>query len=130
MKTTRTMIVEVSCLVGFDALDEDDRTEDGLCAVDGSYGLTMTDVPADAAVSDLIGRALDHFHRTVPIACLDDFHILARPVTADDEAGSLMDIGQISFADHAEAGMAATSDLPEPSPYGTRDPFDPLPDGS
>lgn len=119
-------VVEVSCLVDFEDLDEEDRADDGTCLIDGSYYMMVEGVPADASDEALTERALDHFHNKIAIACLDDFQILARRGNAHDELTAMQDIGSIRFESEAGAAADMSSGLPEPSPYGTSDPLDPF----
>ncbi len=81
----KDMVIEVICLVDVDDLDRDDRSSDGgHCAVDGSYGLTLTDVPTDADMEAIVDATSLQFHRHVGIASLDDFEINYRERTTDD----------------------------------------------
>ncbi|MGY6634669.1 MAG: hypothetical protein ACXIU8_13140 [Alkalilacustris sp.] len=119
--------IEVACLVDFEDLDPDDRTPDGVCAVDGSYLLTVSDIPAGTRKSDFTRKVLDHFHARVPIACLEDFGIAVFPVSVHDALGC-KDLGAAAWRDApvipGTEGLG--SSLPEPSPFGTKDPFDPF----
>lgn len=63
-----SFIVEVSCLTDFDAPDADDLNEDGECAVDGAYEVTLRDIPTGA---DATGQVLEVFHDKIGIACLE-----------------------------------------------------------
>ena len=123
----KVAVVEVSCLVDFDELDGDDRAEDGTCLVFGSYHMMVEGVPVNAPPEVVTERALDHFHNKFAIACLDDFQILARLANANDELTAMQDIVSIRFERAAGSAADVSSDLPEPSPYGTSDPFDPFP---
>lgn len=80
----KELVIEVSCLVDFDELDADDQTSVCNCAVDGSYGLTLTDVPADADEEAIAEATSLQFQRNVAIACLDDFEIIYRKRNALD----------------------------------------------
>ena len=128
----KSMIVEVACLVDFDELDNEDRAFDGTCAVDGSYMITLTDIPDDATDVKIIDRTLDSFHGTVPIASLEDFSISTRAANAHDTQGGMRAFWDASYMDLEKqaAGMSGTEvsggGLPEPSPYSgssTDDPF-------
>lgn len=77
----RVMIVEVGCLVDFDDLDPDDLDAEGNCAVDGAWRVSLP-----GPCPDPTEAALDLFHRSVPIACLEDFQITVRAETAVDRA--------------------------------------------
>lgn len=91
----KTFIIEVAALCDFEDLDPEDRTEEGNCAVDGSYRVILT---GELALDrDPTERALDCFHNIVPISCLEDFSIIARPAIPDDASLSLRaDIGEFS----------------------------------
>lgn len=83
----KTFIIEVAALCDFDDLDPEDRTVEGECAVDGAYRVTLTgELAADRYPQE---RSLDCFHLSVPISCLDDFSITARPERPDDGSLSL-----------------------------------------
>lgn len=91
----KEMVIEVACLVDFDELDPDDRNEMGECSVDGSYGLTLSEVPVAATRDDVIEAASLHFHRHVAIACLDDFEITFRDRNCLDQ--SVHELGEYPF---------------------------------
>lgn len=90
------MVVEVACLVDFDDLDAEDMAEDGTCAVDGMYALTVT-APEGTAEEDLAEIAKDLFHDSIAIACLDDFEITVRPRSRHDADGDFVNhLGSIT----------------------------------
>lgn len=70
----RRFVVEVVVLVGWDDLDAEDVDDEGECIVDGAWLVEAVDEVA----------ALDRFHHTIPIACLDDFLISVRPFRPAD----------------------------------------------
>ncbi len=100
----KEMVVEVACLVDFDDLDHDDRTADGNCAVDGSYGLTLVDTPDDATDDEIIDATSLQFHRHVAIANLDDFEISYRRRSSHDNG--MHELGSYPFE---------SEDAPEPA---------------
>ena len=79
---TKAWIVEVACLADFDDLDSNDLAEDGTCAVNGAYRVTLDAEPS----VDPEERILDVFHAIVPIGSLDDFEIMVREQTQDEAA--------------------------------------------
>lgn len=113
------VVVEVSCIVDFDRLDEEDRTENGECAVDGSYLITMRDVPENTHPNDVTEASLKEFHSSIPISCLEDFLIVARPATPHDEDAAMRASWDASFPGIEGSSMSAESGLPEPTPFGS-----------
>jgi len=91
----KEMVIEVACLVDFDELDPDDRNEMGECSVDGSYGITLTEVPEGATHDEVVDATSLQFHRHVAIACLDDFEISYRDRSCLDQ--SFQDLGEYPF---------------------------------
>jgi hypothetical protein len=91
----KDMVIEVACLVDFEELDQEDRNEQGECSVDGSYGLTLTEVPEGASRNDIIEATSLQFHRHVAIACLDDFDIYYRDRSAHDVG--MHELGEYPF---------------------------------
>lgn len=127
----RRKIVEVACDVEFEDLDDADTAFDGSCAVDGSYLITLTDLPEGIGEGEIDSLALDSFHKTVVISCLDDFSILTRDANVGDTEGGLRSHWDASYNDLevASAGGASqdhNSGLPEPTPYGGSSGDDPF----
>lgn len=95
--TNVNMIVEVVAIVPFDQLSHKDLANDGNCAVDGSYRMTIDD--EDIPDPELIEMALDHFHSNIPIGTLDHFLITCRPEVSNDrisgDAWLRKDLGKI-----------------------------------
>jgi hypothetical protein len=79
----RRMIVEVTAVSWLEDLDANDLDESGACAVDGAYRIVLAGGLAERG--DPVEAALDVFHATVPVACLDDFDILVRGEMPGDE---------------------------------------------
>ena len=89
-------IVEVSAVTDTDLLEEDDLDDLGNCRVDGAYRLILDGPLAETAEPE--ETALDVFHRCVPIACIDDFVIMARRERPEDAGEDWLreDLGSFS----------------------------------
>lgn len=97
-------IVEVACLTDFDALDADDLNEDGDCAVDGAYEVTLRDIPED---TDATEQVLDVFHDKIGIACLDDYMITVRVAGPDEDESTLRTgLGAFTWQEPVDEGPA------------------------
>lgn len=116
----RKMVIEVSCMVDFELLDQDDLAEDGTCAVDGSYLITLQDIPEETKDHDVREAVLDEFHKTIPISCLEDFLIVDRFAGKEDDPSSMRASWVASFPEISSSGLSSDSGLPEPTPYGSQ----------
>lgn len=85
----KTFIIEVAARCDFEDLDPEDRAEEGECAVDGAYRMTLTGELASD--QDPQARALERFNLIAPIACFENFSIVVRPERPDDSSLSLRD---------------------------------------
>jgi hypothetical protein len=74
------IIIEATRLVAIEELDYDDR-RDGKDLVQGVY---VVDVEEDS--QDPEEKALDIFHSSVPVACLEHYNFEARRPTPEDDA--------------------------------------------
>jgi hypothetical protein len=74
------MIVEATRLVPISALDHDDK-QDGRDLVQGTYVVEVDEGSHDSQVE----AALDIFHSSVPVACLEHYDFDVRKATPEDE---------------------------------------------
>lgn len=96
----KKIVIEVTCtLDSWDDLDPDDRHETGAPIPDGMYLLEVKDAPEGCIIGDLRDLIDDHFHQTIPIACLEDFMILHREANSSDLeiAESMTNLGSIAY---------------------------------
>jgi hypothetical protein len=97
---TVKMIIEASRLVSIDELDHDDKS-DGKDLVQGIYVVEV----GQGTYESQVETALDVFHRSVPVSCLEHYDFNVRSMTSQDEARD--DIIEVEPFDLAEAMKGA-----------------------